>query len=589
MGRPWQMTGRLGRTGAEGLPRSRSASMGKDRQTAPAGTLSGQDRRRWRVGRARVRPGAGSVAAAAGAEPGLEADGQVQASSGLVVADDLELLIGGSPAHGAVAVPPAAAAAARRGALHQPLNLGAWLPPLLQGRRPALPTGIELSADTADLAGGVLRRLRTGVEVGPADVTLREADAELPGGATFPPGRAAGEGRFTGDARLGAPNVPQTLAWLHGSLPTLVDALPAGAWQTASLAATVMADAESIGLGNISGDANGAPLAGDVALRRGSRPALTANLRVAGPALDSWLPHAAHRAGGCSRRHRGAPIAVRRLGRRHHDGRDGTGLAGRDVPTPADAGGRMPRRHARASSGIADSGTTWPWRLAGRCRPPGRSRTVGWTCRWAIRNAWPTACQRQSAQPARCFAARATLMAVVNGTSAAMAVTAAAELSDARVKVDGTLDLPGRHWRGAVSLHHPGAPRLLYALGLGEALGWLGDGSFSLQATTEATPDQLALSGVDISRGGAAGGWRPRADGAGVRPSGGDRHHRCGHAAAAGGFPPLQRALVPCAAARRRCVAETARGARAVGFIPVRRCRRRHGDPGARRGSRWTG
>ncbi len=88
-----------------------------------------------------------------------------------------------------------------------------------------------------------------------------------------------------------------------------------------------------------------------------------------------------------------------------------------------------------------------------------------------------------------------------SGPATALAVTAAAELSDARVQANGLLDLRGRHWKGAVSLHHPGATRLLYSLGLGDMAGWLGDGSLSLQAVAEIGPDGAALSGAEVSAG----------------------------------------------------------------------------------------
>ena len=74
--------------------------------------------------------------------------------------------------------------------------------PCCRGHQPTLPTGIELSADAAQLAGGVLRHFRTGFEVGTNGVTLREAEAVLPGNATFHLTGQLAAGRFAGDARL---------------------------------------------------------------------------------------------------------------------------------------------------------------------------------------------------------------------------------------------------------------------------------------------------------------------------------------------------------------------------------------------------
>ncbi len=73
-----------------------------------------------------------------------------------------------------------------------------------------------------------MRHLRAGFDIGPDGVTLREAEAELPGDAALHlSGRLAG-GRFTGAARLAAPDMSQTLAWLTPRAPAIVDALPVG-------------------------------------------------------------------------------------------------------------------------------------------------------------------------------------------------------------------------------------------------------------------------------------------------------------------------------------------------------------------------
>ncbi len=143
------MTGRLGRAGADGSATVEISLDGQGSAVGTGGTLSGQ-----------IAADGGLAGRISGRGPDLslllpapgrpwQADGQVRAGSGLVVADDLELDIGGSPARGAVALRllpqlrlDAALATSR-------LDLGAWLPPLLQARHRALPTGIELSAEAA--------------------------------------------------------------------------------------------------------------------------------------------------------------------------------------------------------------------------------------------------------------------------------------------------------------------------------------------------------------------------------------------------------------------------------------------------------
>ena len=499
MGRPWQMTGRLGRTGADGSATVEISLDGQGSAIGTGGTLSGQIAADGGlVGRVSGRGGDLSLLLPAPSQA-WQADGQVKAGSGLVVADELELIIGGSPARGAVALRllpqlrlDAALATSR-------LNLGAWLPPLLQGRRPALPTGIELSADTADLLGGILRRLRTGVEVGPEGVTLREADAELPGGATFHLAGRLTNGRFAGDARLGAPNMPQTLAWLRNSLPTIIDALPGGAWQTASLAATVTADANSIALGNLSGDTNGAAVAGDVTLRRAARPALRANLRLTGPVLDRWLP--APPAGMADAAARLAALPAR------FASFDADVTIGATAPVWQGVTFDQLTLEGGCNAGTLDlrhvslSGQDMTLALAGTLLPGGQVRDGRLDLSLAQADSLAASLPEGMGAARALFHGALTLGVMANGPPTALGLTGAAELSDARMQANGTLDLPGHHWKGAVSLHHPGATRLLYALGLGDTAGWLGDGSFSLQAAAEAAADRVALTGVDISAG----------------------------------------------------------------------------------------
>ena len=55
--------------------------------------------------------------------------------------------------------------------------------------------------------------------------------------------------------------------------------------------------------------------------------------------------------------------------------------------------------------------------------------------------------------------------------------------------------------RGSSRCTIPGAQRLLWSLGMGDTMGWLGDGSLSLQAGLEAAPDRVALSSIEISAG----------------------------------------------------------------------------------------
>ena len=119
----------------------------------------------------------------------FRADGRLTVSSGLAVADELSLEIGGSPASGAVALRVApqlrldiALAASR-------LDLDAWLPVLLRAGTTIaginVPTGVDLSAEAAPFGGGTLQRLRAAFDLTGDQLIVRDASALLPGDAVL--------------------------------------------------------------------------------------------------------------------------------------------------------------------------------------------------------------------------------------------------------------------------------------------------------------------------------------------------------------------------------------------------------------------
>ena len=58
-------------------------------------------------------------------------------------------------------------------------------------------------------------------------------------------------------------------------------------------------------------------------------------------------------------------------------------------------------------------------------------------------------------------------------------------------------------WTGPLTLHHPGAPRLLRTFGLDELATTVGDGSFSSLATLSAAPGEIRVDTLQVSAGGA--------------------------------------------------------------------------------------
>ena len=175
------------------------------------------------------------------------------------------------------------------------LDLDAWLPVLARGAAPAMPTGLDLSAESATLAGGTLRRVRGGFDLDATGATLRDGQAVLPGDAALTlSGRLprAGSAVFEGAARLAAPDLRATLAWLAPLLPPALApaGIAPGALRTADLSAKVAAGPGQAALSGITGSLDGAGITGSFSLRQGARLGLGVDLSLDRLLLDPWLP-----------------------------------------------------------------------------------------------------------------------------------------------------------------------------------------------------------------------------------------------------------------------------------------------------------
>ena len=499
LGRPWRMTGRLGRAGSDGSATIEISLDGQGAGVGTGGALTGQVAAEGSVtGRITGRGPDLSLLLPAPPQP-WTADGRLIAGSGLLVADDLELTIGGSPARGAVALRLLPQLRLDAALATNRLDLDAWLPPLLQGGAVALPTGIDLSAEAAPLAGGTLRRLRAGFELAGGQVTLRETDVVLPGEAPLQLSGVLRGSHFEGSATLTAPDFPQTLSWLTPRAPALMNAVPLGTLHTAHLAAAVQADPNSVALAGLRGDVDGVAVGGNLALRGGPRPALAADLQLVGPVLDRWAPDAPESVPQAAASLAALPKwaagfdadvtvqAQRPVWR-------GTVLDRLEVDGAARSGTLEVRHAAVQAPGVAIA-------LSGSIDPSLRITDGALALQLdhaeALADRLPAALQ--FSRPL--LRGPLDIEATSTGPLGAWVTVARAELADARLQANGRWDLPGQRWGGSVSLHHPGAPRLLASLGLGGVAGWLGDGSLSLQASVDAAPGRVALAGVELSAG----------------------------------------------------------------------------------------
>ncbi len=499
--RAWRFTARLARPGRDGSAGLDVSLDGQNKLQDTGGTFSG------------VLAGDGSLSGrVAGRGPDLSgvmpappvpwrAEGRLNAAGGLAVADELALSVAGSPARGAVALRVLPDARLDLSIAAGRLDLDAWLPVLARGAAPGMPTGIDLSAEAATLAGGTLRRIRGGFDLDRDGVTLRDGQAMLPGDAMLtlsgrlPRGEAPA---FEGTARLVAPEIRATLDWLAPLLPPALapGRVAPGALRTADLSGKVSASPGRISLSDLAGTLDGDGVTGGVTVTAGQRLGLLASLSFDRLALDPWLPDLPS-----LRTPAGMAGALAKAGSvdadLHLQMRTATlhglslGTVALDAQTDAT---RLTLRRLLASP------------LGGRLAA---SVTVGEGGRVSdgeaelnlpdlglLRPFLPA-----DVQPAPLLRGPGTLSMTLSGPPDALAARVVAEGGGLRMEAQPTVALAARRWTGPVTLHHPGAPRLLAALGLPGAAAWLGDGSFSLVAQVAATPGQVVLNRFDLVAG----------------------------------------------------------------------------------------
>ena len=499
--RAWRFTARLARPGRDGSAGLDVSLDGQGRLQDTGGTFSG------------VLAGDGSLSGrVAGRGPDLSglmpappvpwrAEGRLNAAGGLAVADELALSVAGSPARGAVALrvlPDArldlALAAGR-------LDLDAWLPVLARGAAPTLPTGIDLSAEAATLAGGTLRRMRGGFDLDRDGVTLRDGQAMLPGDAMLTlSGRLprGGGPAFEGTARLGAPDLRATLDWLAPLLPPALApaGVAPGALRTADLSGKVSASPGRASLSDLTGTLDGTAVTGGLTVTVGPRLGLLAGLSFDRLALDPWLPDLP-----TLQTPQGMAAALAKAGSvdadLHLQVRQATlrgvplGAVALDAQT--DATRLTLRRLLAAPLGgkLAASGTVGE---GGRVSDGEADLSLPDLA--LLRPFLPA-----DTVPAPLLRGPGTLVLALSGPPDALAARLMAEGAGLRMEAQPTVALAARRWTGPVTLHHPGAPRLLETLGLPGTAAWLGDGSFSVLAQVAAAPGQVALNRFDLVAG----------------------------------------------------------------------------------------
>ena len=487
MGRTWRVQAQLGmpdadgaagvRLGLEGAGSLVDTSAGFSGVLRADGTIDGQVN------------GHGPDLSLLVAAPKLawRADGQLRIADGLAAADALSVQLGNAPAQGAVSLRLTPTPRLDLALSTSRLDAQAWASLFAAGPPPpALPglvTGLDLSADSATLAGGTLRDVHVTLDLEAGRGVLRQATAVLPGEATLRlAGVLAGASGFDGDVALKLPDPRGTLRWLAPHLP-------GGPWQQALprqafLSGRLHTDAGGFTLDDASGQLDGSTFTGQVAVQQGTRPAITAHVSLDHLALDPLLPLAAdwHGDPGWDAAVRlDTPVATLRGETIDHLVFDASEAAGGITLRSLQGGWRGVQ--AAASGTRAPDGRISDGKLLLVAADASLLRDL-------LPETWRG--------PAPLWQARLDTELDAAGPPGALATKIRLDLGDARLEAQPVIDLGARTASGPVTLRHPGAPRLLGLLGVPNAAEIIGTGSLAVIAQAYIQPNVLKFDHLDL-------------------------------------------------------------------------------------------
>jgi uncharacterized protein involved in outer membrane biogenesis len=411
-------------------------------------------------------------------------DGSVSWAYGRLAADSLDCDIGGQAATAAVALrllplphlPPRLDLALNA----TRLDLSAWLPKLAASNTLPLPASLDLAADAASMAGTEVARLRVALDVAPAAVTVREASAELPQGASLSLSGSLTDGdAFVGRATLRAPDFRGTVSWasrrwlgvdLGGAMPG-----------SASVSARVSWLSGALSLEWLDGTADNGAVAGSVRLdTEGGPPRVAADLSL--ERLSLALPRIATLPTAL-------PLAADvRLSVAH------ASLGG--VPLEL-----LTAQLAGDPAGVEVRRVAFLWQGA-RVEAQGRLRAGGQVDDARLAAQGADAASLVGLRPAIAPFAQGhfALDLHAHGKWPALEGTGSVTVGDLAAGFEGKGDVAARTASGTATLHHP-AVALAAGPAEGGALAWLGEGPLDARAHVVLSAGQVALNDLAVGAG----------------------------------------------------------------------------------------
>ncbi len=501
----WHVTAQLTSRGADGAAGLNATLDGQDKAAGLGVSLAGQLAADGSFAGTISSRGPNLAMLLPAPPVAFRADGRLTIGGGLAVADNLSLEIGGSPASGAVALRVSPLQRLDIALSASRLDLDAWLPVLLNASNSVagidLPISVDLSANAAPLGGDMLENVQAAFDISDQTLSLREGHALLPGNGRLRLTGSAGRTgvahlRFEGDATLDAPMLRTTLRWLHNAAPDWLPAdylshLPDGVLQRAAFSTHLTADSGELLLQHMAGTVDTSSIVGSVAFRRGARPSFSADLTLDHAPLDDWLPTSAQVPKDFDTELR---LNIRNATLHGSDlrnlaidaGIEGSAVALRKFDATIDGAQISASGQIGKNQQITDGKLSV---TAPDATPLMTMLPADWHATPALWHG-PLQLSLQAA-----------------GSPSALNISAKLSLDDATLDATPTIDLGSGQWNGQLTIRHPGARRLLAALGLPELTGlpnlpeWLGDGSLSLVAQLHGSAHRAAADDFELTAG----------------------------------------------------------------------------------------
>ena len=422
------------------------------------------------------------------------AEAKVTAAGSVLSGSDLTLELGGVGGHGSFRWQAGNPGFRLRLATTM-FDLDQWTKVWSQPSASGFSSRFDVTADAAQLAGGMLRDLHLDLEQG-RNLVLHDFSATLPGEAAF---TARGSASFIGQVlqidrgavTLKAGDLMPSLAWLVSLDPDLPRVATAAAPLAADLAANVSGTAGAIKLAGLKGTIGGIAVQGTVGLTRGDRTRVEADLTLdrlpvgsfttlgLPPKLDYDLTIAAKSAvfDGTEVRDAGFHLVRDQTGMRLENAK--ASFAGAAVTGSFDI---LPNGTVSAAAFDAQAPNLAPL-LALLPKD-------GWQGTSAL-----------AALPA-------TLKATFAGPQRALAGNITVDAGETELVAQPVIDLPDQTVSGAMTLRNPGAWRMVQLFGGPDVSPWVGVGSLAMLARFDAKAGHVGLDYIDLGFGGmrVAGG-----------------------------------------------------------------------------------